>query len=252
MIQVLNRAFDILELIAIKRDNDIGLSEIADTLGLNHGTCANIIKTMIYREYIEKTSSRGGYRLGSRCQYLTENFSFKKELLLSSVDLMKDLSSNLNEGVILAIMQGNNRVLLHEEKCKHELQVVNHKTKGLCRSSTGRIILACKNKQEQEAFIRKYGLPDKDHWPGIDDEEDLLNELKKIKKRQMAIQIAKSNIVGVGVPIYINNEVVASLGVYLPETRFTSEMQENIFREIEITRTTIMKKLDLILKTDSL
>ena len=89
MIQVLNRAFDILELVAIKRDSDIGLSEIADTLGLNHGTCANIIKTMISREYIEKTSSRGGYRLGSRCQYLTENFSFKNELLLSSVELME-------------------------------------------------------------------------------------------------------------------------------------------------------------------
>ena len=66
MIQVVNRAFDILELVALKGDNDVGLGEIADTLGLNHGTCANILKTMIYREYIEKTSSRGGYRLG--CQ----------------------------------------------------------------------------------------------------------------------------------------------------------------------------------------
>ena len=252
MIQVLNRAFDILELVAIKKDSDIGLGEIADTLGLNHGTCANIIKTMISREYIEKTSSRGGYRLGYRCQYLTENFSFKNELLLSSVELMKDLSSRLNEGVILAIMQGNNRVLLHEEKSSHELQVVNHKIKKIYRASTGRIILACSSKTNQEKFIKKYGLPDKNHWPGIDDEEDLLNELKKIKKRQMAIQIAKSNIVGVAVPIYINNEVVASLGVYLPETRFTREMQENFFGEIEIIRTTITKKLDLILKIDSL
>ena len=143
-------------------------------------------------------------------------------------------------------MQGDNRVLLHEERSSHELQVVNHKIKKIYRTSTGRIILACSSKTSQEKFIKKYGLPDKNHWPGIDDEEDLYNELQKIKKRQISIQIAKSNIVGIAVPIYINNEIVASLGVYLPETKFTREMQENIFKEIQIAASTIMKKLNLL------
>ena len=153
---------------------------------------------------------------------------------------------------LLAVIQDNNRVLLHEEKSIHELQVVNHRIKELYRASTGRIILACKSKPEQEAHIKKYGLPDKDYWPGIDDEEDFINELNKIRKKQMAIQIAKSNVVGVAVPIFINNEVVASLGVYLPEARFSLEMQGKIFREIQLTVLNIMQKLNSMLKSISL
>jgi DNA-binding IclR family transcriptional regulator len=102
MIQVLNRAFDILELVASDRGKKFGLGEIADSLGLNHGTCANIIKTMLSREYIDQISIRGGYRLGPKAYYLTGNFPFKKELLSISVELMKSLRSKLNEGIIHA------------------------------------------------------------------------------------------------------------------------------------------------------
>lgn len=246
MIQVLHRAFDILEFIARDRDKEFGLGEIADSLGLNHGTCSNIIKTMISREYIEQMNRRGGYRLGSKTYYLTGNFPFNKELLSVSVELMKDLSLKLNEGTILSIMQNNNRILLHEERSTHELQIVNHKEKEIYKTSTGRMILACMSKIEQKAFIKKYGLPNEDNWPEIEDEEDLINELNKIKKRQMAIHVAKSNIVGIAVPIFIKNAIVASLGVYLPETRFTREMQEKIFKEIHITADHIMEGLDLI------
>ena len=49
MIQVIHRALNILELIARDRNKEYGLSEIADRLGLNHGTCANIIKTLVVR-----------------------------------------------------------------------------------------------------------------------------------------------------------------------------------------------------------
>jgi DNA-binding IclR family transcriptional regulator len=253
MIQVLNRAFGILEFVARERDKEFGLSEIADSQGLNHGTCANIIKTLISREYIEQMGRRGGYRLGSKAYYLTGNFPFKKELLSVSVELMKSLSSKLNEGTILAIMQNNKRILLHEERSKHELQVINHKEKEIYKTSTGRIILACMTKIEQEAFIKKYGLPNEDNWPEIEDEEDFINELNKIRKRQMAIHIAKSNIVGIAVPLFIKNAIAASLGVYLPETRFTREMQEEIFKELHITADHIMKSLDMIqFKNDNL
>jgi DNA-binding IclR family transcriptional regulator len=159
---------------------------------------------------------------------------------------MKDLSSKLNEGTILAIMQNNNRILLHEERSNHELQVVNHKVKEIYKTSTGRIILACMNKIEQEAFIKKYGMPDETNWPEIQDEEDLYNELNRIRKRQMATHIAKSNIVGVAVPIFIKDTIAASLGVYLPETRYSGEMQEKIYTELQNTADLIMKRLDLI------
>ena len=54
MIQVINRALDILELIAEEPEKQKSLSEISEKLDLNSGTCANIIKTLVSRNYINK------------------------------------------------------------------------------------------------------------------------------------------------------------------------------------------------------
>ena len=54
MIQVINRALDIIEFIAREPEKPKSLSDIANTLELNAGTCANIIKTLVERNYIEK------------------------------------------------------------------------------------------------------------------------------------------------------------------------------------------------------
>ncbi len=246
MIQVLNRAFDILEFVAREKDRKFTLAEIADNFGLNHGTCANIIKTMVLRGYIEKQGKRDGYRLGAKAYYLTGNFLFKKELLNASVGLMKELRLKLNEGIILAILQNNKRILLHEERSTHELQVVNLKEKDIYKTSTGRMILASMNKSDQHAFVEKFGLPDNESWEGVEDEEDFFSELKKIRKKRIAIHLAKSGIVGVAVPVYLKNKVVASLGVYLPKSRFNEEMQSSIFKELPLAADQINKRLDIV------
>lgn len=44
MIQVINRALNILEILAQEPDKEFGLSEIATAVELNAGTCANILK----------------------------------------------------------------------------------------------------------------------------------------------------------------------------------------------------------------
>jgi DNA-binding IclR family transcriptional regulator len=246
MIQVLNRAFNILEQLASERDREFGLREIADNHGLNHGTCANILKTMISREYVEQIDKRGGYRLGSKVYYLTENFQFKEEILSVSVDLMKALVKKLNEGVILVVVHSNKRIIIHEEQGTNELQVVNRKEKEIYKTSTGRMIIACKSRIEQEEFIRKYGLPDKEDWPEIETEEDLIKELASVRKKKLVKQMSKpSNIIGLAVPIFIRNKIVASMGVYLPKYRFTKEMQNNILHELPDAADRITKQLDL-------
>jgi DNA-binding IclR family transcriptional regulator len=71
MIQVLHRAFDILELCASDKEKAHTLSEIAEKLQLNPTTCANIIKTMVTRNYLEQVGYKKGYRLGAKAFHLT-------------------------------------------------------------------------------------------------------------------------------------------------------------------------------------
>lgn len=244
MIQVIHRALDILELIATDRSRLYTLSEISSQLKLNNATCANIIKTLVSRGYLDQEGRKTGYRLGSMAYLLTGNYSHKQELLEASIEPMNKLSLSLNEGCILSVLKDNARILLHEIKSTHELQVINKKEKEAYLTSTGRMILACLEEKEQKEYIKKYGLPSSDVWGGIEDDEDLLLELAKIRKKQMAIQKSKNQIVGVAVPIFMSGKVIASIGIYLPETRYTASMQERVLDELKTTAETINKKLN--------
>lgn len=244
MIQVVNRALDILEFIAQDRSKLYTLNEISGKLNLNKGTCANIIKTLVSRGYLEQEGRMTGYRLGSMSYFLTGNYSHKRELLAVAAGSMDKLSDELNESCILSVLKDNLRLVLHEVKSTHELQVINKKEKEAYRTSTGRMILACLEPKEQKKFIKKYGLPSPDVWTEIVDEEDLMIELLKIKKKQLAVQVATSQIVGVAVPVFKGKKIIASLGVYLPQTRYTSNMQERILNELKKTGDIINAKLN--------
>lgn len=58
MIQVINRAFDILEFVATDPTRPKSLTEVAEAAGLNQGTCANIMKTMVNRRYLDQVVPR--------------------------------------------------------------------------------------------------------------------------------------------------------------------------------------------------
>lgn len=246
MIQVINRALNILELVSKERDRDFSLGEIANSLNLNASTCANIIKTLVNRGYLEQKGIKQGYKLGVQAYYLTGNFSNRKELLKASVIPLQELRDILNESCILTIMKENMRVTLHKELSSQELQVVsNGEEKNIYLTATGRIILACQNINTQLDFIKKYGLPGS-MWPEVINEKDLIDELNKIKRKQLAIHFDDAFIVGVGAPIYKNGDVVAAIGVYLPEVRFNYKMQERIFVEISRTAQLISEKMEEI------
>jgi DNA-binding IclR family transcriptional regulator len=246
MIQVINRALNILELVSKERDRDFSLGEIANSLNLNASTCANIIKTLVNRGYLEQKGIKQGYKLGVQAYYLTGNFSNRKELLKASVIPLQELRDILNESCILTIMKENMRVTLHKELSSQELQVVsNGEEKNIYLTATGRIVLACQNINTQLDFIKKYGLPGS-MWPEVINEKDLIDELDKIKRKQLAIHFDGAFIVGVGAPIYKNGDVVAAIGVYLPEVRFNYKMQERIFVEISRTAQLISEKMEEI------
>lgn len=244
MIQVVNRALDILELIAKDRSKLYTLNEISGQLNLNKGTCANIIKTLVKRGYVEQEGRMTGYRLGSMSYLLTGNYSHKRELLSAVSGPLNQLSSLLNESCILSVLKENMRLILIDVKSTHELQVINKKEKEVYKTSTGRMLLACKSKKEQKEFIKKFGLPSPNVWIGIEDEEDLMIELLKIKKKQITIQISLSQIIGIATPVFKGDEAIASIGIYLPQSRYTDSMKNRIPEELQKTADIINRELN--------
>lgn len=244
MIQVLHRALNILEFVANEPDREYSLSEIANFAKINNSTCANIIKTLLGRKYLEQAKKGQGYKLGPQAYILTGNYSIKKRLLNAAIEPMQELRDNLNESCIVAIMKNNMRVTLHKEINQHEVQVVinNNEEKNVYLTATGRVILACMNHEKQSKFIQKYGLPG-DIWPEIKDESDLKRELKNIRYKQQTTHNDGNYVVGIASPIYLKGEVIAALGVYLPEYRFTDNLKEKICKEIDKSAVQISERI---------
>lgn len=108
MIQVIHRALSILEVIASSPKEDLSLSEIADSLQLNHGTCANILKTLVNRNYVEQIGAKKGYKLGYMAYQLTNSYTYYAELKEIAKPLIERLRDSINETVILSIIEGGN------------------------------------------------------------------------------------------------------------------------------------------------
>ncbi|RZK43421.1 MAG: IclR family transcriptional regulator [Pedobacter sp.] len=243
MIQVIHRAFDILEYIGKDPEKPKVLSEIAQSLNLNAGTCANIIKTMVSRKYIEKAAHQKGYILGSAAYNLTGNEGYRKELIEISKPDMELLTKSLNENSELSVLQEDLRLVLLRVKSDHDVQARTASEKRAYDTAAGRIMLACLTEVEIEAFVQKYGLPKEDEWFEAKSLSSFFVEIAKIREVGYSIQISVNQIVGLAVPLFKDEKVIGCLGMYMPTYRYDDLGHEKILSSIISTGSAINQKL---------
>ncbi|TDB67404.1 IclR family transcriptional regulator [Arundinibacter roseus] len=221
MIQVIHRALDLMELIAMDPQKPKPLGELADSLGLNHGTCANILKTLVTRGYIEQLGAKKGYILGSKSYVLTGNDAYHKDLMEASQQAMDELTRLTNENCLLAILKDSQRLIVYRTFAEQDLQVRTSEEKPAYESASGRMLLAMLPAETIERFILKFGLPTDNAWPEVHSKEELFAALSLIQREEFALQtISNRHIVGIAVPIRRKGIVAASLSIYLPEYRY--------------------------------
>lgn len=71
LVQSLLRAVDVIELVA-QSERGLSLGEVCNALGLKQPTAHNLIRTLIARDFVEKTQSPVRYRLGAAVARLAE------------------------------------------------------------------------------------------------------------------------------------------------------------------------------------
>lgn len=243
MIQVINRALNILEFIAQHPNREYSLTEIADHHQLNHGTCANILKTLVARGYIEQVGHKKGYRLGPMSYHLTRNKAYRRDLIVAADPLMQQLTQAVNETSLLAIILNDRRITLHSVECDHDIQARGNVDRPVYDSATGRLLLAYQADNEQVRFARTYGLPTDDMWPGISTEDQLVAALAQLREANLSVVLTNRHIVGLAVPVQQQGQVVAALGVFLPETRYTDAHRDQIINELQTAAKQVSKAL---------
>jgi len=243
MIQVIRRASDILGMLAGNPDRLIGLGEIAVKLGLNPGTCANILGTMVDGGLVDQPNRKKGYRLGPKIFHWAGGAAYMEHVVGPAREVMAALRDAVGENVILAFLRGGERLVLWDELITHELQARHTRVKPAYDTSTGRLILAFMEADDLSKFIAAYGLPPKSVWPEAVTREMLEAELVEIRSQRLAVQVTPAHVVGLAVPVEKDGKVVAALGVYLPEIRAGTERLGKLKQELAKAGIDLSKKL---------
>jgi DNA-binding IclR family transcriptional regulator len=244
MVQVIIKAFDIIELVAQRNGQAVSLTEISEELDINQATAANIINTIVSRGYMEHIGKKKGYRLGPAAFRLTNEIPYEQDLVNVARGVMEELTASINESSILGVLRNHKRYILHAVNAVQEIQVQLRSERNTYDTATGRLLLAYLSEKELERYIQHNGLPDAETWAEAQTLESLVAELGQIKKAGI-VHTHKQNrhVKGFAVPIFINEQVVASLSVFLPEYRCSAAHQKEIVERLKASAGVIGQKL---------
>ena len=120
----------------------------------------------------------------------------------------------------------------------------SEKVKSVYDSASGRLLLAMLPADKLQRFVAKYGLPPESSWPEIQTETQLYESLKLMQSEELALQtIPNRHVMGLAVPIYKNDQVVASLSIYLPEYRYMAMDKRKLLLALRECSEKINKRL---------
>ncbi len=238
MIQVIERVSAILELVASDKDKNWLMTEIADALGINRSTCANILKSLVDLGYLEKNEKKRGYTLGYKLFQLTGSSDQLSSILKPGFPYVDELSRKFNESVLLSTVRNGKRVLLYEVHANHELQVRAKQESTVYRTTSGVVQLAYFDRQRLDDFIKIAGLPGAE-WPGVRTREQMEDAFVKIRRDGILVTLNKNHVVGLAAPLFQNGVVIAAIGIYLPDIRINDRIQASMEASLKKTAAAI-------------
>ena len=245
MIRVLHKAFDMLELLAAEPAHRKKLNEIAPCLHIHSATCANILKTMVSRNYVDQVTPRTGYALGPMIYQLARQGAYRGDLTSAAEPLMIALAKKVDETVLLVTLREGKRFIVAQIDGKQTIQVDRNLffQDTIYQTATGRMLLAHLDEREFKEFIAKEGLPGS-RWPETASSlANLKAALNAIRKRGFACYKTTGEVMGIACPIFEKDKAIAALGLFMPAFRFKGAHKTTIMKGMSATAAAISTRL---------
>ena len=239
-IQVIERAFLVLEEIAKSPNVPHTISQLSAKTGLKVPTVSRIVRTMNHLGYLEFIGRKNGYRLGHKTVELSRFYRDGNPLRRVAAPLLRDFREKFGEYICVSVLLDAKRHIVCMELGTHMVQVSNRlypEVEELCRTVSGRVLLAGMPPAWQEHFYDRFGPPG-ESWPAIDSCETFLRELEWIRKQPALIEISGEAAM-IALPIRQGNQTFAALGCFLPEYRFQDDRRHSILTTLKEIATRI-------------
>jgi len=229
LIQSVERALDILELVSKYQREGIGVLHLARKIGLNSSTAHNLVRTLMARGYLSQIEISKKYCLGKRCLNLVRGRLEQDEIVNLLEHVMLKLAKEIQETITLAYYEHGKRYVIRTIESQQEIKVDYNfiQAEDVYVAPTGRVLLAYLSEKELKHCIEVNGFPE-DKWDSINNLKSLKTALNKIRKDGYAIIERKNSIVALGVPIRNAKGVPIALGTFMPFFRFKGKKRSTL------------------------
>lgn len=186
-VQSVERAFDILELLA-SAEREMQLREITNATGLNTSTCHHLVSTLVKRGYVGQNPRGRTYFISSKVLELSTSRLRQFDLKDVAMVELRRLNQSTGESVHLAAMQGYDLTTLAKLDSTRPIRVgtdMTGKADAAHATATGKAILAWLPETEIARVIAEKGLT---RFTGktITGMADLLEDLRLVRRNGFA------------------------------------------------------------------
>lgn len=238
MVQSIERAIRLLELLDRKGENGLALSELSKETGLKAPTARNILSTLDELGYVLQDSGTRRYRLGRLARRLGCR-DHRIETLREVADpIIRELRHTLNETVLLAMYDDGYRHTLLSAESEHELRVgaATGIDEHFYETATGRLLVALLPSRERQCLFTRLGPPGVEVWPEAATSVDLEAYLAEVAERGwLDLTRASSHIRAVSAAIMPSGDTLrAAIGVYYPAARDLPGYSERVRAMLQV------------------
>jgi len=232
MLQTIQKAGELLALYD-REHTEWGVREVSAKLKMAKSSTHDLMSSLAKLGFLNKTEDNR-YRLGWKLVTLSETLLATTELRKEARPVMDDLASQYQETLHLAILDDAQAVYIDKlegrQAVRVELTSLGARLYAHC-SALGKVLLANSEEEEVRRIMQTAGLP-RFTDNTITNEEDLLQELAKIRKQGFAYDLEEilPDLCCVAAPIYNHTgQVIAAVSMSLPAYRF--KRSQNEFRD---------------------
>lgn len=239
VIQSLDRGIQILLILAEK--NSAGVTELAESLGVDKSTASRLVETLRRRDMVRVDPETKKYRLGFRILHLGEALKDNLNVIAIARPMLLSLSGQINESVHFCAYNNGSVYVMDQVRSNknYALSATVGMIEPLHCSSVGKCILAYRRQETIRSLLKDYTFT-KYTGQTIETEEALLKNLEQIRAQGYALDDEEMapGVRCIAVPVYdYRNSVRYSIGVSGPKASLTAATIDLYVRKmIETTR----------------
>ncbi len=193
-IQSLDRALNIIELLAVHREG-MGVTEIGKLLELHKSTVHRILNALLERGYIEKEEKHGYYKLGLKFIEISSLYLNKVELKTEALPYLRRLAEITGQSVHLAILQGMEAIYIEKVEAVNSIRMysqIGRRVPVYC-SAIGKVLLSGKDDEELDKILNQICF-NKITEHTLTSKVELLKEIHQTKMKGFAIDNEENEI----------------------------------------------------------